>query len=180
MYYYTYQMKPGRITIAEKDGYISEVGFSDGGDGKADWIWKETPLIAEAGKQLEEYFEGRRREFHLPLMPEGTAFQKKVWNALLTIPYGEVRTYGQIAEQVGNPKACRAVGMANHHNPIGIIIPCHRVIGRNGKLTGYAGGLDKKEWLLRMEGGYDWQTVGNHLSFTIEKKCDGGGAGRTF
>lgn len=151
MYYYVYQMKPGAITIAEKDGYIVKVCFGEGTGICSGAKREETALVVEAAGQLREYFEGRRREFHLPLMPQGTNFQKKVWDALLTIPYGEVRTYGQIAAQVGNPRAYRAVGMANHSNPIGIIIPCHRVIGRDGRLTGYAGGLDKKQWLLQME-----------------------------
>lgn len=152
-YYYVYQMEPWAVTIAEKDGYIVEAGFGEHPKERSGWEKKETDLIVKAKKQLEEYFLGVRREFSLPLMPEGTEFQKKVWAALLTIPYGEVRTYGQIAAQVGNPKASRAVGMANHNNPIGIIIPCHRVIGANGKLTGYAGGLDKKQWLLQLETG---------------------------
>ena len=94
---------------------------------------------------------GRRREFQLPLAPKGTEFQQKVWKALLDIPYGETRSYGEIARAIGNPKASRAVGMANNRNPIAIIIPCHRVIGSTGKLVGYGGGLDKKEFLLNLE-----------------------------
>lgn len=147
MKYNIYETAVGTITIGEKDSKISRICFGENPCGEKE----ETPLIAEAFGQLQEYFAGKRREFQLPLAPEGTAFQKKVWNALLTIPYGEVRTYGQIAEQVGKPKASRAVGMANHSNPIGIVIPCHRVVGSNGKLTGYAGGLDKKERLLQLE-----------------------------
>ena len=115
-------------------------------------VWEEeTPLLAEARRQLTEYAQGKRREFSLPLSLHGTPFQKKIWAALQTIPYGETRTYGQIAAQTGNPKASRAVGMANHNNPVAIIVPCHRVIGAGGKLTGYAGGLDKKERLLELE-----------------------------
>ncbi len=103
-------------------------------------------------KELQEYFEGKRREFTVPLRPEGTAFQKQVWQALLTIPYGQTRSYGQIAAQIGKPGASRAVGMGNHCNPIAILIPCHRVIGANGSMTGYGGGLDIKEYLLKREG----------------------------
>ena len=112
-----------------------------------------SPLQREVDKQMGEYFEGKRKEFDLPLRPEGTVFQKKVWNALLEIPFGETRSYQDIANAVGSPKACRAVGMANHQNPIIIVIPCHRVIGKNGKLVGYGGGLSMKEKLLLLEKG---------------------------
>lgn len=112
---------------------------------------KNTPLIALAKSQLEEYFQGARKTFDLPLQPAGTPFQKKVWDALCTIPYGETRSYKEIALQIHNPRGCRAVGMANNRNPIMIMIPCHRVIGSNGSLVGYAGGLDIKEWLLLHE-----------------------------
>jgi methylated-DNA-[protein]-cysteine S-methyltransferase len=94
---------------------------------------------------------GRRKDFNLPLEPKGTAFQKAAWDALLTIPYGETRSYGQMAAQVGNPKACRAIGLANNRNPIAIVIPCHRVIGADGKLVGYGGGLHIKVHLLALE-----------------------------
>ncbi len=120
-------------------------------DGPIDAEQKNTALLLEAKRQLDEYFAGERTEFQLPLNPKGTEFQNKVWHQLLQIPYGETRTYGQIAEAVGNPKASRAVGGANHNNPIAVIIPCHRVIGADGKLTGYAGGVDLKETLLRLE-----------------------------
>lgn len=102
-------------------------------------------------EQLDEYFTGKRKSFDLPLMLEGTEFQKSVWEALCEIPYGETRSYSDIAERIGKPKACRAVGMANHNNPVAIIVPCHRVIGKNGTLTGYAGGLDTKAGLLQFE-----------------------------
>lgn len=111
----------------------------------------ETALIRQAAKQLNEYLAGKRKTFDLPLEPGGTPFQKAVWHALTGIPYGETRTYREIAEIIGNPKACRAVGMANNKNPIAIIIPCHRVIGTGGKLIGYAGGLDIKKKLLELE-----------------------------
>lgn len=102
-------------------------------------------------RELQEYFEGKRKEFTVPLAMEGTEFQKKVWNALLKIPYGQTCSYKEIAIQIGSPGACRAVGMANNRNPIPILVPCHRVIGADGRLTGYAGGLDMKEKLLKLE-----------------------------
>ncbi|XCP86408.1 methylated-DNA--[protein]-cysteine S-methyltransferase [Roseburia hominis] len=110
------------------------------------------PLVTRAISQITEYLEGKRQEFTLPLAPQGTPFQQAVWRALRTIPYGETRCYSEIAQMVGNPKACRAVGMANNRNPIIILIPCHRVVGKNGSLVGYAGGLDIKEKLLELEG----------------------------
>ncbi len=109
------------------------------------------PILLETQKQLCEYFAGTRQQFDLPLDFEGTVFQKKVWQALLSIPFGETRSYRDIAEQVGNIKAVRAVGAANGKNPISIIAPCHRVVGVNGKLVGFAGGLDNKEILLGLE-----------------------------
>jgi methylated-DNA-[protein]-cysteine S-methyltransferase len=111
----------------------------------------EHPVLAEAGRQLREYFARNRQVFELPLEFVGTDFQRAVWAALLTIPYGETRTYAQIAAQVGNPVAVRAVGAANGRNPISIIAPCHRVIGANGDLTGFGGGLDNKAFLLALE-----------------------------
>ncbi len=110
------------------------------------------PVLSEAKKQLTEYFAGNLQKFSLRLDFAGTDFQKKVWNALLTIPFGQTRSYAQIAQQVGSPKAVRAVGAANGKNPISIIAPCHRVIGSNGKLTGFAGGLEAKALLLGIEG----------------------------
>jgi methylated-DNA-[protein]-cysteine S-methyltransferase len=104
--------------------------------------------------QLEEYFDGRRREFDLQLHPIGTPFQLRVWSALLEIPYGETASYGKTAAEIGAPTASRAVGLANGQNPIPIIVPCHRVIGANGSLTGYGGGLDAKRWLLAHEAGH--------------------------
>ena len=109
------------------------------------------PILLETQKQLREYFAGTRQQFDLPLDFEGTVFQKKVWQALLSIPFGENRSYRDIAEQVGNIKAVRAVGAANGKNPISIIAPCHRVVGVNGKLVGFAGGLNNKEILLGLE-----------------------------
>ena len=109
------------------------------------------PVLLETQKQLTEYFAGKRQQFDVPLDFEGTEFQKKVWQALLSIPFGETRSYRDIAEQIGNVKAVRAVGAANGKNPISIIAPCHRVIGMNGKLVGFAGGLGNKDILLKIE-----------------------------
>ncbi|MFQ9211584.1 MAG: methylated-DNA--[protein]-cysteine S-methyltransferase [Alistipes finegoldii] len=109
------------------------------------------PLLLQAAAELAEYFAGTRREFTLPLAPAGTPFQQAVWEALRTIPYGETRTYGQIAAQIGRATACRAVGMANNRNPIAIVVPCHRVVGSTGALVGYAGGLGVKTHLLNLE-----------------------------
>ena len=110
-------------------------------------------LTDQTAKQLEEYFSGKRREFTVPLCPPGTTFQRSVWEALKDIPYGETRSYKQVAQMIGNPKASRAVGLANSKNPIWILIPCHRVVGADGTLTGYAGGLDMKKRLLEIEKG---------------------------
>lgn len=110
------------------------------------------PVLTETERQLREYFDGHRKAFDLKLDFSGTDFQRKVWHALLTIPYGETRSYAQIAKQIGSPEAVRAVGAANGRNPISIVAPCHRVIGSNGKLTGFAGGLETKAFLLTLEG----------------------------
>jgi methylated-DNA-[protein]-cysteine S-methyltransferase len=110
------------------------------------------PVLVEAERQLKEYFDGRRKEFALTLDLAGTAFQRRVWNALRTIPFGETRSYGEIARQIGNPRAMRAVGAANGRNPVSIVAPCHRVIGSTGKLTGFAAGIDVKARLLALEG----------------------------
>ena len=112
----------------------------------------EHPVLVRTENELNEYFAGKRSTFTVPLDMSGTYFQKQVWEALLGIPYGDTRTYGQLAKQLGNPKATRAVGAANGRNPIAILVPCHRVIGYSGKLTGFAGGLDAKAHLLRLEG----------------------------
>lgn len=143
-----YETKIGIIGIRENNKSITDIYFSkvDTNDNI-----EETDLIKECFKQLKEYFEGNRVKFDLPLDARGTEFQKKVWNELLRIPYGETKSYKDIAVAIGNEKACRAIGMANNKNPIPIIIPCHRVIGSNGKLVGYAGGLNVKEKLLNIE-----------------------------
>lgn len=152
---YFYETAIGRMMIAEDGIGITEVGLvTDTGERnlvESTYDIQETELIKEAAKQLRDYFAGERKEFDLPLNPKGTEFQRKVWEALRAIPYGEVRSYKQIAEAVGNGRASRAVGMANHNNPIMCIIPCHRVIGANGHLVGYAAGLDVKGKLLKLE-----------------------------
>jgi methylated-DNA-[protein]-cysteine S-methyltransferase len=145
-----YESKIGRIGITEKDGSITNVYITNNEFPK-DIQLCETPLLREAVRQLESYFAGELKEFSLPLEPSGTAFMKRVWAALCGIPYGNTASYKEIAEKVGAPKAARAVGLANNRNPIPIIIPCHRVIGANGSLTGYAGGLEMKKKLLDLE-----------------------------
>jgi methylated-DNA-[protein]-cysteine S-methyltransferase len=130
-------------------------GLLMNGDGTFDdrklELTQDQEAFADTIKQLEQYFAGDRDTFELPLEPSGTEFQRAVWNALEQIPYGETRSYGEIAAQVGRPKAARAVGMANNRNPIAVIVPCHRVIGSGGALVGYAGGLERKIWLLDHE-----------------------------
>lgn len=112
-------------------------------------------VLDEAARQLTEYFSGDRTKFDLPLRPEGTDFQQRVWRALRDIPFGETWSYGELARHIGNPTASRAVGLANGRNPISIVIPCHRVIGANGSMTGYGGGIERKRWLLAHERGAD-------------------------
>ncbi|MHB1392859.1 MAG: methylated-DNA--[protein]-cysteine S-methyltransferase [Clostridia bacterium] len=145
-----YESDVGRIGITEKDGRIIKVYITNDTVPK-DVQLCETPLLKEAARQLESYFAGELREFTLPLAPEGTDFMKKVWEALCKIPYGLTASYKEIAEKIGTPKAARAVGLANNRNPIPIFIPCHRVIGADGSLTGYAGGLEMKKRLLYLE-----------------------------
>lgn len=137
-----------RIWLEAEDGCLTGLRFSgceesNSGDSQA--------VLDAAQHQIEEYFEGRRRAFDLPIRLKGTAFQQAVWRALMEIPYGETATYGEIARRIGREKACRAVGMANHVNPISLIVPCHRVIGADGTLTGYGGGLAIKKGLLALE-----------------------------
>ena len=143
----------GKIEIIEENEKIVELNIynEEKNEKKNNIIEKDTKLLLEVEKQLKEYFEGKRIKFEIPLNPKGTEFMKKVWKELLNIPYGETRTYKEIAEKIGNSKASRAVGMANNKNPIPIIIPCHRVIGSNNKLVGYALGLDMKQYLLDLE-----------------------------
>lgn len=146
-----YQSPIGPIQLIEKDGKITNLSFLSNEDERNDIPSKETAILKKAKQELEEYFDGKRKEFDLPLSFSGTPFQEKVWNTLCTIPYGQTKSYQEIAIQVGSPKACRAIGLTNHINPIGIFVPCHRVVGKNGKLVGYAGGIDKKSYLLDLE-----------------------------
>ncbi|WP_312835677.1 methylated-DNA--[protein]-cysteine S-methyltransferase [Sedimentibacter saalensis] len=147
---FVFQTKIGLVAIEDNGTEITDVNvISENHSIEVN----ETSLLKNAALQLNEYLEGKRNSFDLPLNPNGTEFQKKVWAALCDIPFGETRSYKQIAEYIGNPKACRAVGMANNKNPIMIFIPCHRVVGSDGSLTGYAGGLDMKEKLLSLEKG---------------------------
>ena len=146
---YSYQTLIGPMTIMESEGYLVQIKFGDGN--MATYPREETLMIKKAHQQMQEYFQGERRVFDLPLKPQGTEFQRRVWSALLDIPYGETRSYKDLAIKIQNPKAFRAVGMANNKNPLPIVIPCHRVIGSNQKLIGYRGGLDIKKKLLDLE-----------------------------
>ncbi len=152
--YYCYLNTPiGDLLLAGDDDALSLVGFPQGAmrhDPDADWVYDEKPFAA-VREQLQEYFAGTRKDFDLPLNVSGTEFQVQVLEELQRIPYGETTSYGDIAQRIGRPKAMRAVGAANGRNPIPIIIPCHRVIGSGGQLTGFGGGLDTKEALLRLE-----------------------------
>lgn len=154
MMYYCYLDTPiGELLLAGDDDALCLVSFPEGSmrrDPDPEWIYNEKPF-AVARQQLTEYFAGERREFDLPLKLNGTEFQMSVLQALQHIPYGETTSYAEIAERIGRPKAVRAVGAANGRNPIPIIVPCHRVIGSHGELTGFGGGLDTKEALLRLE-----------------------------
>lgn len=146
MFQTSLQSPLGLVTATSHDGqHIADVSFC------APTTQNACAITDKAAEQLTEYFSGLRDVFDVPLAPVGTAFQQQVWQALLTVPHGHTACYGDIARAINNPKGVRAVGLANSRNPIAIIIPCHRIIGANGALTGYAGGLDKKEWLLRHE-----------------------------
>lgn len=139
--------KIGKIGITEKDGFISELNFFE--EGVSDR--GSSPLLDEAFRQVDEYLAGKRRDFDLPLKPEGTEFQKRVWNALLRIEYGKTASYKDVAEMAGSPKGFRAVGGANRVNPIPLIIPCHRCIAADGSIGGFSSGLDMKRTLLAIE-----------------------------
>lgn len=153
--YYAWTGSPvGRLLLAGTDA-LSLIAFSRGANSiapKEDWKLSDAPFLRKAAEQLDEYFRSVRREFDLDLRPTGTAFQLAVLDALATIPYGETRSYGEIASQIGKPKAVRAVGAANGRNPLPIVIPCHRVIGADGSLTGFGGGIETKRYLLDLEG----------------------------
>ena len=146
-----YETMMGKTGLAEEDGKLTNVFFT-GTVFPETFEMQETPLLKNTARQLAEYFAGKRQKFEIPLNPQGTDFEVAVWQALLSIPWGVTRSYKNIAEQIGRPKAFRAVGRANALNPISIIIPCHRVIGANGQLVGYSAGLELKEKLLQLEG----------------------------
>lgn len=153
MYYCYFDTPIGELLLAGEANALSMIGFPKGvmrRDPEPDWIYNEEPFT-DVREQLAEYFSGERKDFDLPLTIAGTEFQLSVLEALQKIPYGETRSYGAIAKQIGRPRAVRAVGAANGRNPIPIIVPCHRVIGHTGDLTGFGGGLDTKEVLLRLE-----------------------------
>jgi methylated-DNA-[protein]-cysteine S-methyltransferase len=154
-YLFYYDSPVGTLGIIEDNQKISNVFFKDGKKAErytnGSIAEKKTPLIQKTISQFEEYFKGKRKVFDIPLALEGTKFQLSVWKALQKIPYGRTVSYKEIAAAAGNPKACRAAGMANNRNPVAIIVPCHRVIGADGSLTGYGGGLDKKVFLLELE-----------------------------
>lgn len=147
----------GKLTLVARDGHLVAILWENDKPNRVRLgpmtSGDEEPVLLEAQAQLNEYFSGKRTQFELQLDFDGTPFQKQVWNALLTIPYGETRSYRQLATQLGNPKACRAVGAANGKNPISIVVPCHRVVGSNGALTGFAGGVEVKMTLIKLEAG---------------------------
>ena len=147
--FYTWMESPvGRLLLVGDEKGLHQLLFK----GRPEPGWREDPeALAEPVRQLRAYFAGERRDFDFPLAPEGTPFQLRVWRELCNIPYGETISYGELARRIGSPNGSRAVGLANGANPIAIVVPCHRVIGSNGKLTGYGGGLKNKEWLLALE-----------------------------
>lgn len=147
-YIFYYETILGKLGIVTEDKEVAEIFF---GKKKVQAEEKETPFIKQIYHQIEEYFIGERTHFTIPFTIKGTDFQRNVYQALLEIPYGETRTYEEVARSVGSPKACRAVGLIASKNPLSILIPCHRVIGKTGNLTGYAGGLTRKKRLLEIE-----------------------------
>jgi len=150
MSFFEYETILGRVVIVETNGSITRISPAfDASCLQEDRT--ETPLIREAHRQLQKYFAGKLYEFSLPLTPKGTEFMQSVWRALRKIPYGETVSYKDVAVKIGNPKAVRAVGMANNRNPIAVVIPCHRVIGSDGQLIGYRSGLENKRKLLELE-----------------------------
>ena len=158
MTYYTFFDSPIQPLLLTSDGTaltgLFMVAHKQGPEIGANWMENpDAAPFAETKRQLTEYFAGTRREFDLPLLPQGTEFQRKVWAELQNIPYGGTQSYGELARKIGSPGASRAVGLANGRNPISIIVPCHRVVGANGKLTGYGGGLPRKAALLELETG---------------------------
>ena len=154
IHYRTIDSPIGPLALAGRGGVLTNLRMLNQTyePDRSDWV-RDDGAFPDAVDQLEAYFAGDRTDFDVELRLIGSEFQRRVWQALLTIPYGETRSYGEIAEQIGAAGSARAVGLANGHNPIAIIVPCHRVIGANGSLTGYGGGLDRKRSLLDMEKG---------------------------
>ncbi len=153
MYYQQMNCPFGTVHLYATDEHLKALLFKPWQKVEASTVIKQSNEVLNLTKiQLQEYFQGKRQTFDIPLESDGTDFQHNVWNTLLKIPFGETWNYGQLAQAIGNKNASRAVGAANGKNPISIIVPCHRVIGANGTLTGYAGGLNAKEWLLKHEG----------------------------
>ena len=156
MRFRSFPSRLGEVLIAAENEKLRWLCFTSGRTARIpdpDWVEDERdPLLGEAKRQITSYFARRRERFELPLDPQGTPFQERVWNKLLTIPYGKTLAYSELARQLSKPSAFRAVGAANGQNPISVIIPCHRLIGKNGSLTDYGGGLDRKRKLLELEG----------------------------
>jgi methylated-DNA-[protein]-cysteine S-methyltransferase len=150
---YFYETEIGKIAIAMEGGFLTNISYKHRLDllENYNFLKCETQAIQNVFDQIQKYLRGERKIFDVQIRLRGTDFQKKVWEELIKIPYGETRSYGEIAQQIGVPKGARAVGMANHNNPIPIIVPCHRVIGASGNLVGYGGGLDLKQKLLALE-----------------------------
>jgi len=160
--YTTIPSPVGKLTLSAVNGRLTGVLFEDNRYPPDREGWRRDdadPTLLAARQQLEQYFAGARREFELPLSSKGTEFQQKVWSALGQIPFGETRSYGEQARLVGDYKAVRAVGMANGKNPIPIIVPCHRVIGADGSMTGFGGGIERKKWLLAHEARFRSKTL---------------------
>ena len=170
--YYTWMPSPvGKLLLVSDDDGLRELAFAEGRTiPVVDAAWVDLTgtgggdLLREPVRQLEAFFAGELRDFDFPLEPRGTEFQQRVWKLLREIPFGETISYGELARRAGNPAASRAVGLANGSNPIAIVVPCHRVIGSNGKLTGYGGGLDNKRWLIDFERN---RLFGQHLVYEL-------------
>jgi len=162
----------GRLTLVCSDSAVSALLWENESQERVPLPWRVTqaathPLLDKAQSQLEEYFSGKRQAFDLPLAPEGTPFQRQAWQALLGIPYGRTISYQEQAVQIGGARKTRAVGAANGKNPISIIVPCHRVIGKNGSLTGFAGGIERKRFLLQLEARYADRQDGQEIAYGL-------------
>ena len=166
IHYRTMDSPVGTLTLAGRGTTLTNLRMEDQTYEPDRFGWQhDDGAFDDAVEQLQAYFAGELTSFSLRMELAGTAFQRRVWEALQTIPYGETRSYAEIARQVGAPGAFRAVGLANGHNPIGIVVPCHRVIGANGSLTGYGGGLDRKRTLLELEKSHSWRSSGDLTLF---------------